>query len=271
MMRKKIFNKKLKSILYFMKRNNYKNIILHHIKSTISCFFIISFISINPSVIVIANSNQKVQTVYDNNDDDKYRDINDESFIVPEIIFIEDENNINNDSNILINNDNSEENINVSTIDENSNNIELNKIIIDEKYVPNWEKDCKSYNFTYMDYKMITCKTAPQYYIVNSDNAYTDEITGLRICDNRICVAIGSGYGYVVGDYIDVTLENGNTFECIIGDEKDDDDTDSSNKFHSNDGSVIEMIIDNNYFYSTSQYPEGFYGNVEKISKVIYE
>lgn len=270
MMRKNLFNKKQNSILYFMKRNNYKHIILHHIKSTISCFFIISFISINPSVIVIANSNQKVQTVYDNNDD-KYRDINDESFIVPEIIFIEDENNINNDSDMLINNDNSEENINVSTIDENSNNIELNKIIIDEKYVPNWEKDCKSYNFTFMDYKMITCKTAPQYYIVNSDNAYTDETTGLRICDNRICVAIGSGYGYVVGDYIDITLENGNTFECIIGDEKDDDDTDSSNRFHSSDGSVIEMIIDNNYFYSTSQYPEGFYGNVEKISKVIYE
>lgn len=144
------------------------------------------------------------------------------------------------------------------------------KIIIDSQSVPNEEKDCKSYNFTYMSYKSITDKTSPQYSLVNADNTYTDEETGLRMIDGRICIALGEGYGYKVGDYIDVVLSNGEIFECIMSEEKANADTDITHKYHLSDGSVVEVLVDYNYFSSISQYPEGLKGTVEELRKVDY-
>ena len=144
------------------------------------------------------------------------------------------------------------------------------KIIIDNQLVPNWEENCKSYNYTYMSYKAITDKTSAQYSLVNNEETYTDEETGLRMVNNRFCIAIGEGYGYKVGDYIDVVLSNGNILECIMAEEKANKDTDKTNKYHLSDGSVIEMLVDFNYFSSTSQYPDNLKGIIEELRKVDY-
>lgn len=144
------------------------------------------------------------------------------------------------------------------------------KITIDSQTVPNWENGCKSYNYTYMSYKAITDKTSPQYPLVNSDDAYTDEETGLRMINERICIALGEGYGYKVGDYVDVILSNGEIFECIMSEEKSNKDTDDTNKYHLSDGSVVEILVDFNYFSSTAQYPEGLKGTIEELRKVDY-
>ena len=88
--------------------------------------------------------------------------------------------------------------------------------------------------------------------------------------NERICIALGEGYGYKVGDYVDVILSNGEIFECIMSEEKSNKDTDDTNKYHLSDGSVVEMLVDFNYFSSTAQYPEGLKGTIEELRKVDY-
>lgn len=72
--------------------------------------------------------------------------------------------------------------------------------------------------------------------------AYTDAM-GFRIVDGRYCIAVGSAVGKTVGTYIDVVLENGTVIPCVMGDQKANRDTDSSNQRTSN-GCVSEFIVD---------------------------
>lgn len=140
--------------------------------------------------------------------------------------------------------------------------------IVDEKSVPNGADGCKSYNFTYMDWRKVTCKSAPQYHVLNAENAWTNEKTGIRMVDDRICIAIGLGYGFSPGDRINVHLTNGEVVKCIIGDMKAPMDCDETNRFQATDGSVVEIIIDGRYFYSTKQYPDALSGTVETLTLV---
>ena len=48
---------------------------------------------------------------------------------------------------------------------------------------------------------------------------YTDS-EGFRRIDDRYCVAIGTAFGVKSGQLFDVTLENGTTIKCIVGDIK---------------------------------------------------
>lgn len=93
---------------------------------------------------------------------------------------------------------------------------------------------------SYMDYRTITDKTSKQYKIQKI--AYT-EWHGIRMVDDRYCVAVGSYYSTTIGQEIDVILENGITIKCIVADLKDDKHTDSKNQQNPN-GSVIEFIVD---------------------------
>lgn len=74
--------------------------------------------------------------------------------------------------------------------------------------------------------------------------AYTDSM-GFRIMNGRYCIAVGSAIGDKVGCYIDVVLENGTVIPCIMGDQKDDRDTEATNQRTSN-GCVSEFIVDVN-------------------------
>ena len=137
--------------------------------------------------------------------------------------------------------------------------------------VPYDKSGCKSWKKTYMPYTAVTCKASKQYELLNSDMASTDVYTGLRMYNGRCCVAIGTSYGYSVGDYIDVILDNGNVIPCVVGDIKSDRDTDSSRSFNATDGSVVEFIVDYTIFQNlkdntgTVNWIPGFDGSVVKI------
>ena len=134
--------------------------------------------------------------------------------------------------------------------------------------VPYWQSNVHTNIKQWMDYKKVDSKSSVQYRVLNSENAYTDGKTGLRMCDDRICIAIGQGYGIVAGDYVDVVLANGNVFKCIVGDMKQIAHTDETNRYHIADGHVLEFIVDTNIFESVDQYPEGFEGTITKLVKI---
>lgn len=93
---------------------------------------------------------------------------------------------------------------------------------------------------TFMSYTAITDKTSKQYAL--QQIAYTDEM-GFRKINNRYCVAIGTAFGASIGQIFNVELDNGTMIPCIVGDIKDDRDTDVSNVFTSQ-GCCLEFIVD---------------------------
>ena len=93
---------------------------------------------------------------------------------------------------------------------------------------------------TFMSYRAITDKTSNQYAL--QQIAYTDEM-GFRKVNERYCVAIGTAFEASVGQVFDAELENGTIIKCVVGDIKDDKDTDNSNVFTSQ-GCCLEFIVD---------------------------
>lgn len=120
-----------------------------------------------------------------------------------------------------------------------------------EGNVPNNAEGCKSWNITYMDYKKVTSETSKQYWFLNSDECYTEIETGLRKVGDRYCIALGSYYTTTIGQKVDLYFEDGTVLKCILGDCKADIHTDPTNRFHSEDGSVAEFIIDGAYLKGT--------------------
>lgn len=92
---------------------------------------------------------------------------------------------------------------------------------------------------TYMDYRTITNKKSKQWAL--QEKATTNE-DGLRMLDGKYLVAMGTFYSDHVGRMYQIILENGTTFDVIIGDIKDDKDTDANNQHK--DGNVVEFIVD---------------------------
>ena len=130
--------------------------------------------------------------------------------------------------------------------------------------VPNEAEDCKSYNFTHMSYKKITCKKSLQYPVVNSELAYTDPETNIRMYNGEILVAIGTGYGYIPGDNILIVFEDGSALPAVVGEMKADCDTDPTNRYQATDGSVVEILIDGKSYIK----PEIFNQKVISIEKI---
>ena len=60
--------------------------------------------------------------------------------------------------------------------------------------------------------------------------------------DGRYCIALGSYYATDIGTKIDLIMENGQTVECILAEQKDDSDTDIINQRHS-DTSIVEFVV----------------------------
>lgn len=141
-------------------------------------------------------------------------------------------------------------------------------IVLDSSKVPDGEGICNSANFTFMDYTSVTNKKSKQYELLNSDLAYTDEETGIRMYDGRICIAVGSFYSKHIGTKINLVMANGSVIECITGDAKSDAHTDSTNRYQAYDGSVVEIIVDKTIFTGTEMYPEGLSGRISKIEIV---
>ena len=67
---------------------------------------------------------------------------------------------------------------------------------------------------------------------------------GFMKLDDRYLIAVGSRFGTVAGQYIDLVLGNGLIIKCIMGDAKADCDTDSTNTFTYKSRCCSEFIID---------------------------
>lgn len=101
---------------------------------------------------------------------------------------------------------------------------------------------------SYMSYKAITDRSSKQWQL--QQQAYTDE-NGIRCVDGRPMIAVGTGWGLVVGDVALVTCDNGNNFEVIIGDIKADAHTLSDNKTGAANGCRCEFIVDSSTLNNT--------------------
>lgn len=95
---------------------------------------------------------------------------------------------------------------------------------------------------SYMDYSTITAKSSPQYKIQHNF-AYTDG-NGLRLANQRYCIALGSAVNTKIGQYVDVVLANGTVINCIYADQKADIHTNADNLTTTANGCVSEFLVD---------------------------
>lgn len=98
---------------------------------------------------------------------------------------------------------------------------------------------------SYMDYRKITTVTSPQY-ILQNEYAYTGNY-GIRMVNDRYCIAVGSHFTTEIGQYIDLILENGTVIPCILADQKADIHTDDDNIVTIANGCMSEFVIDINF------------------------
>lgn len=103
----------------------------------------------------------------------------------------------------------------------------------------------------YMGYQAVTDSTSPQFKMLRSPKAYTDD-QGLRMVEGRYCVALGSGFTTKIGTKVDIELTNGVVIPCILGDQKQDVHTKDNHMRCVSNGSVAEFIMDDNVFYANN-------------------
>ena len=108
---------------------------------------------------------------------------------------------------------------------------------------------------SYMDYRTITDETSAQYTL--QQDASTG-LHGIRYYAGLPMVAIGTGWGASVGDYIIILFENKNPMGCIVGDLKQDVHTDSTHRRCLVNGSVVEFIVDVDYISKTTKLTGSF-------------
>lgn len=127
---------------------------------------------------------------------------------------------------------------------------------------------------SYMDYRKITAEGSDQYNF--QQECWTDD-TGLRRHQDDYVIALGSYYTSKVGDRFEITLSTGETFTAIVGDFKDDRDTDETNRYTlmgNGSKNIIEFVVDTRYLGEMTKkmgdvsYTEGFKGSVQSITKL---
>jgi cell division protein FtsB len=132
----------------------------------------------------------------------------------------------------------------ISQLEEKIAEQEQKNNVYSTKTVTVSNRDFKSY----MSYKAITDRSSMQWQL--QQQAYTDG-NGIRCIDGRPMVAVGTGWGLVVGDVALVTCDNGNSFEVIVGDIKADAHTFSDNKTGAANGCRCEFIVDSSVLNNT--------------------
>jgi len=95
-------------------------------------------------------------------------------------------------------------------------------------------------NKTYMSYTAIKSKSSRQYQLQHTPGMTTDH-DGYRRFGDRYVIAVGSGvigqnvsndkHYMLIGQYVDLILENGVTIKCVVGDAKSNDHTDLATHF----------------------------------------
>lgn len=140
----------------------------------------------------------------------------------------------------------------------------------------------------YMCMHKVTSTSSKQWKFLHSgDYKLTSDNNGIMMYEDYYVVAMASYYtNYKVGSTFRITLDSGVVFDVITGDEKADQDTDSSHTFRPKGvdrGEIIEFIVacgeeGQNCNVYTTMTPEnrrlgnlsslGFQGNVVKIEKL---
>ena len=111
---------------------------------------------------------------------------------------------------------------------------------------------------TYAYYTAVTAKSTPQYRLLNSDECYTDEETGIRMVDGFYCIALGSYYGSTIGTRYRITLKDGDEYKelnCILCDQKADRHTDEKHQYAVQNNDIMEFYIEK------SKRPKGIGGD----------
>lgn len=130
---------------------------------------------------------------------------------------------------------------------------------INKKYVSKTRQEYIEYNVPYAENKtwmpyVIKKKINGKYQIVSifaksskqyklQQIAYTGKY-GIRMVDDRYCVALGSHFGCEIGQYFDLILANGTVIPCIMSDQKDNRHTDSANIITVDTNCLSEFIVD---------------------------
>lgn len=96
--------------------------------------------------------------------------------------------------------------------------------------------------YTHMGWQCITSKTSMQYKLREQAGMRFDG-NGIGIINGRYVIACTTTFGKV-GDYLNVKLSNGQSFKCIIGEIKNQDDSGCNKWGHQNGKSVIEFVVD---------------------------
>lgn len=96
---------------------------------------------------------------------------------------------------------------------------------------------------TYAYYTAVTAKGSPQYHLLNSEECYTDEETGIRMYDGCYCVALGSYYGSTIGTKYKITLSTGKSFMAILCDQKANRHTDGNNQYAVRNQDIVEFYV----------------------------
>ena len=127
-------------------------------------------------------------------------------------------------------------------------NIDGKRRYVLAKYISNKELECIYYKApgttgfkSFMDYNTITNVGSKQYEIQNA-YAITGEY-GIRMVDNRYCIALGSYFNCDIGQYVDLILNNGTVIPCVLSEFKDDAHTDYYNIITLQNGCMSEFIV----------------------------
>lgn len=96
---------------------------------------------------------------------------------------------------------------------------------------------------SYMSYKAITNKNSKQYKL--QQKAYTGNY-GIRMVNDRYCIALGTHFNKDIGTYCDLILKNGTVIKCVLGDIKSSAHTYEDN-ITSFNGCISEFIIDSEH------------------------
>lgn len=117
---------------------------------------------------------------------------------------------------------------------------------------PQQQGDCKVYTLpayqgytgfkTYERYTEIKTITSPHYRL-QQEYAYTSE-SGLRMVNDRHCVAMGTHFNMSIGQYFTLVLANGTKIPCILGDIKANGHTDVNNIYTLHSKCCSEFIVD---------------------------
>lgn len=104
---------------------------------------------------------------------------------------------------------------------------------------------------SYMDYRAITNKSSQQFQLQKL-YANTGDY-GIRVVEDRYCIAVGTHFSASIGQYLDLILENGTVIPCVLADVKADIHTDSNNIVTLHNGCVSEFVVDTSSLHNTAK------------------